>query len=99
MFLFVYLLVVPAIFAIAYGIIVVHRERIAVKVRTPFSPDHIQDLRQTVSDIMATLRDNSELNIDLVDEFLSYGLTSDQIHIDSNRYSCLFRNGQEAPTD
>ena len=105
MFLLIYLLVIPIIFWFIYNYVVSRRERKAAEVRTPFSPDYFLDLEKTVSESLAALGDNSELDINKIDEFLPYGLTqyydggNKVSHIDKCCFSILFTDWQVAYSD
>ena len=89
----VLLIVIPAGFFIWYNSRVKRKELKARKNRTPVADSFIVGLNKNFNTFEPGFGNNSEIPIECINVFLSYGITKDEKsinHIDRTKYECLF---------
>ena len=93
----IYLVVVPLAFFLLYWYREKRREEKAVKARTILSPAALKNLESSLFLYRPGTGTNSELKIEKVSTFLSYGLvkTDAGLSIDKTKHRCLLLSKDE----
>jgi hypothetical protein len=98
----IYLIAIPAAFFVSYYLYANRRESKARAAQSSVSSGFIRPLLETVSMAKANMAHNSEIDVNLIREFLPYGLTlgkDGKYHIDHLENAGLFQMPGEGLSD